>query len=528
MKKGTNLPNAGRMAGVTRRQFLQHSAALSVSASALGGLLLPCWASAQTDATPQRGGHLILAIDNASSSDRLDPAYYFEQYMYHVGRQLFNTLTELHDDGTLAPGLAESWETTDATQWVFTLRQGVTFHNGKTLTADDVVYSLNHHRADDSPSAVKGYMEQITELTARGQHQVVMTLSAPNMDLPYLLGEVNFAITPAGANFDDGIGTGPFVLESFEPGVRTLVKRNENYWKSDRAFVDSVETRAFNDATARVAALMSGSVHFVNRVTPSIVSRLESASSLTINRNVGSFQVTFPGLADRAPFNNKDVRLAMKYALDREQLLNLLVQGYGQVGNDSPLFPSNPYFTTDLPSHAFDPDKALHHWRQSGMDRPIRLSTADGATFEGAVSAAELYQQSAQRAGIPLEVNRVPADGYWSEVWRQHEFCASGWSSRPTADAYLSMVNLSNAPWNEARWANEQLDQLIIAARGEQDEAKRRQMYHDIQVLYQQEGSTVAPLYMDSISANRADVRGYIDVPGEVATRSVEKMWIAS
>ena len=156
MKKATNLPAEGHLAGVTRRQFLQRSAALSVSASALGGLLLPRWASAQTEVTPQRGGHLVLAIDNASTSDRLDPAYYFEQYMYHVGRQLFNTLTELHDDGSLAPGLAESWETNDATHWVFTLRQGVTFHNGKTLTAEDVVYSLNHHRAEDSPSAVKG------------------------------------------------------------------------------------------------------------------------------------------------------------------------------------------------------------------------------------------------------------------------------------------------------------------------------------------------------------------------------------
>lgn len=514
--------------GVTRRQFLQQTAALSVSASALGGLLLPGSVSADTALTPQRGGHLILAIDNASSSDRLDPAYYFEQYMYHIGRQLFNTLTELNDDGSLAPGLAESWDTTDATQWVFTLRQGVTFHNGKTLTADDVVYSLNHHRAEDSPSAVKGYMEQVSEITALSSNEVQITLTAPNMDLPFLLGEVNFAITPADADFDQGIGTGPFVLERFEPGVRTLVKRNENYWKSDRAFVDSVETRAFNDASARVAALISGSVHFVNRVTPSIVSRLESASSVRINRNVGNFQVTFPGLADRAPFDNQDVRQAMKFALDREQLLNLLVQGYGQVGNDSPLFPSNPYFTNDLPSHAFDPDKALYHWRKAGLGRAIRLSAADGATFEGAVSAAELYQQSAKRAGIPLEVNRVPADGYWSEVWRQHEFCASGWSSRPTADTYLSMVNISNAPWNEARWANEQLDQLIIAARGEQDEAQRRQMYHDIQLLYQQEGSTVAPLYMDSISANRANVHGYIDVPGEVATRSVEKMWLAS
>lgn len=525
MSDAFRTPRALSTEGHRRRTFLKNAALLS--AGAAGGLILPASVLAEISTTPRRGGHLILGIDSASSSDRIDPAFYFEQYMYHVGRQLFNTLTELDDDGSLKPGLAISWEAREqAAQWIFQLRDGVIFHNGKTLDAADVVYSLNHHRSEDSPSAVRGYMSQIRDITAVGHDQVEINLESPNVDFPFLLGEVNFAITPQGADFDQGIGTGPFVLELFEPGIRTLTRRNENYWKSDRAFVDTVETLAFNDGAARVAALMSGAVHFINRVSSGVVSRLEITPGLRIHRNPGSFQVTFPGLADQQPFSNLDVRLALKHALDREQLLQSLVNGYGVVANDSPIFPTNPYFTNDLPNHVYDPEKALYHWKKSGYEGEIVLSAADGATFDGAVSAAELYQGAAERAGIPMRVNRVPADGYWTEVWRRHTFCASGWSSRPTADSYLSMINLSDAPWNEAKWKNPQLDQLIIAARSELDEGRRRQIYHDLQLLYQQEGSTVVPLYIDSVSATRANVSGYVNVPGEVATRAAERIWL--
>lgn len=526
MIKRPYTPSGLSFEGQSRRTFFQHASA--ITAGALAGMVLPGSAlAAMTSQTPKRGGHLILGIDNASSSDRIDPAFYFEQYMYHIGRQLFNTLTELDDDGSLKAGLAVEWAVQEqGTQWVFILRDGVTFHNGKALEAADVVYSLNHHRSEDSQSAVRGYMSQVTNIEAVDKKQVVITLSSANVDFPFLLAEVNFAITPEGEDFDKGIGTGPFVLESFEPGVRTLTRRNNDYWKSDRAFVDSVETLAFNDSAARVAALLSGAVHYINRVPSGIVTRLESARGVTAHRNPGSFQVTFPGLADREPFSNPDVRLALKYALDREQLLKSLVNGYGEVANDTPIFPTNRYFTRDLPEHAYDPEKALFHWKKAGFNQDIVLSAADGASFDGAVSAAEIYRQSAINAGIPFRVNRVPADGYWSEVWRNHPFCASGWSSRPTADAYLSMVNLSDAPWNESRWQSPQLDQLIIAARSELNEDRRRQIYHDLQVLYNEEGSTVVPLYIDSVSGTSANVQGHFNVPGEVATRVVERLWL--
>ncbi len=509
----------------SRRRFLQRAgaAAAAVSGSALLGPL------AFAAETPQRGGHLVLGLDTASSSDRLDPAFYFEEFMYNVGRQIFNTLTDLNDDGSLRPGLAESWDSRQAASvWVFKLRRGVPFHNGKTLTPEDVIYSLNHHRGKDSQSAAKSYLDPVTDIAVTGPNEITITLNSPNVDFPYLLGDVHFGITPKDANFDKGIGTGAYVLDSFQPGVRVLTHRNAHYWDSNRAFVDSVETVAYNDSTARVAAIMSGSVHLIDRVEPRLATRLGAIATLRLHRARDTDNILFPMLTDQAPYSNNDVRTALKYAIDREQLRSSLLGGYGSVANDNPLFPSNRFYSSDIPKHSYDPDKARFYWKKAGVTAPIVLSAADGATFNGAVSAAELYQASATKAGIPFRVNRVPADGYWTQVWMKQPFCASSWANRPTADAYLSMICVSGAPWNESKWRNPTFDKLVAAARSETNEGRRKQIYHDIQVLYVEQGASVIPLYADSLRATRSNVHGYRDVPGEVGSRAAEKVWLAS
>ncbi|QCJ00903.1 ABC transporter substrate-binding protein [Agrobacterium larrymoorei] len=513
--------NNKNVGGIDRRTLLKAASAL-----AAGSLILPGFARAQQ---PQKGGHLILGIDNASSTDRLDPAFYFEAYAYNIGLQLFNTLTDLNDDGSLRAGLAESWEpAAGGSKWIFKLRKGVQFHNGKELTPEDVIYSLNHHRGEKSESAGKGYLLSVTDIVKSADHEVTFNLSGPNADFPYLLGDVHFGITPDGVNFDDGIGTGAFILEDFQPGVRTLAKRNPNYWDPERGHVDSVETVAYNDKSARVAALISNSVHFINNVEPRVAQRLTANQALALHREDDSSIVLFAGRADRAPFDNLDVRLALKYAIDREQIVTSILSGAGTVSNDNPIFPSNRYFASDVPTRAHDPDKAAFHWKKSGYDGNIVLSASDGASFSGALDAAQLYQQSATAAGIPFEVNRVPADGYWSDVWLKHPFVASGWGARPTADAMLSLIYLSEAPWNESGWRNKKFDELVLAARGELDETKRKQLYHDAQVLIIEENSSVIPAYSAQISASSSKLKGYKAIPGQNGPRTAEKVWLES
>ncbi|MCV9879663.1 ABC transporter substrate-binding protein [Brenneria izbisi] len=510
---------------MNRRHFIKGACAISVAAATAGWPL-----GVQADETPKKGGHLIVGVDNASSTDRLDPAFWFETYMYFVGSQLFNNLVELDENGELIPSLAESWSSAEGGRvWVLKIRSGVQFHDGRSLTAKDVVYSLNHHRGEQSSSSVKGYLDPVTLLEATGTHEVTIRLNEPNVEFIALLSDVHFAITPEDESFDKGIGTGAFILDSFQPGVRTLVKRNPNHWNSARGHVDSVETLAMNDSTARVAALVSGSAHIINRVNPRIVGRIEKMPNLQLLRSRDSQIFTFPGLGNVAPFNSLDGRLALKYAIDRQQIIDTVLGGYASVGNDNPIFPSNRYFAKDIPQRPYDPEKAKYHWQKAGFSGPLVLSVAD-AGFPGAVDAGQLYQASAQRAGIPLTVERVPDDAFWDNVWMKKTFVSSNWSMRPTADALLSLVFTSKAPWNESFWHEPAFDQLVQSARGEANEDKRRQIYHDIQLMLVEKGSEIIPLYADALDACSNRVKGLKAIPGFPLSgnRAAEKVWLAS
>ena len=513
---------------ISRRRFIEGVSAMGIGAALGTSLPFSSAQASQGEGEPKKGGHLIVGIDNASSSDRLDPAFWFETYMYFVGSQLFNNLLEIDENGALIPSLARAWESPDrGKSWVIDLREDVLFHDGRKLTARDVVYSLNYHRTPDSSSPVKVYLDPVTAIEATGSHQVTISLAAPDVDFISLLASVHFVVTAENEDFAKGIGTGAFILEDFQPGVRTLVRRNPDHWNPARGHVDSVETLAMNDATARVAALVSGSVQLINRVEKRVVGRLESMPNIRLLRTRDSQIFTLPGLSNQAPFDNLDARLALKYAIDRQQIIDNVLGGYASLGNDNPVFPSNAYFAADLPQRPYDPDRARFHWQKAGFSGPLRLSAAD-AGFPGSVDAAQLYQQSARRAGIELQVERVPDDGYWENIWRKHVFVTSNWSNRPSADGLLSMVFTSGAAWNESFWQVPSFDALVSAARGEADEQRRRQLYHDIQEVLVNQSSTIIPLYADSLDASSARVKGITATPGFPLSgnRAAEKAWL--
>jgi peptide/nickel transport system substrate-binding protein len=501
---------------------------LAAAGGALFAGALPLGSFAAAEGTPKKGGHLLLGVDNASTTDRIDPAAYFEIYGYTIGAQLFNTLIELSEGNQLRPSLAQSWEPRKgATEWVFKLRKGVQFHNGKSLSVADVIYSLNHHRGPHSKSAAKIYLDSVVSLKETAPHELTIVLKEGNADLPYLLTDVHFGIGPAGGNFDKGIGTGAYILESFQPGVRTLTRRNPNYWDATRGHVDSVETIAYNDSTARIAALLSGKVHVANRVEPRLLGRVTANPQVKVHRSQDFEIYTFPGLSNAAPFNNLDARLALKYAIDRQQILTSVLAGIGSVANDQPIVPSNRYYAADIPARHYDPEKAAFHWKKAGYTGKLTLSASD-AGFPGAVDAAQLYQVTAQKAGIPLDLDRVPADGYWENVWLKKPFVASNWSTRPTADAILSLVFLSGADWNESAWKNPSFDALVKSARAELNETKRKQTYHDIQLILAEQGSEIIPVRADGLDGVRSNVRGFTVVPGLALSglRVAEKVWL--
>ncbi|MCZ4282591.1 ABC transporter substrate-binding protein [Kiloniella laminariae] len=509
---------------MTRRDFMAKSSALGLSIAAATTLL-----SSSANATPIKGGHLKVGMAGGQTTDSLDPAtitQYMPQVMTFASR---NCLVEVNVKGEATPELAEGWEAKPGAQeWVFNLRKGVEFHNGKTMDADDVVWSIQHHLGEKSESGAKGILGGVAEIKADGKDKVIVSLTSGNADLPFLLSDYHLQIMPVGEDPASGIGTGGYQIESFEPGVRFLAKKNPNYFKSDRAHVDSVEILAIEDVAARTSALQTGEVHLINRVDPKTLSLLKRAKNVQILSTSGAQHYTMPMMGDRAPFDNNDLRLAMKYAIDREQLLNTVLRGYGRVGNDHPIAATDQYFAADLEQRTYDPDKAAFHFKKAGFEgQTIPLHTSDAA-FAGAVDTAVLFKESASKAGITIDLVREPNDGYWSNVWMQKNFCFSYWGGRITPDLMFSTAFSSDAAWNEGFWKNEKFDKLLVEARAELDQTKRRALYTEMQTMVSNEGSVIIPMFADYLDAATKNIKGFEHVAtyGMSGFRAPEQVWI--
>ncbi len=515
---------------INRRQFLARAAALGLTAAVSPALL----AREAKAAAPKKGGHFTFALTGGSTTDTLDPATHTSSWNINAEFQLRNCLVEIdHNFGTM-PELAESWESSpDAKKWIFNLRKGVEFHDGKTLEAEDVIYSLRHHMGPDSKSAAKPFLDPITSIKADGKHQVVIELNSGNADFPFLMGDYHLAIFKAGTKgkeFEKGIGTGPFILEAWEPGVNLITRRNPNYWKEGRGHFDTVETLSINDVNARTNALKTGQIHHMDRVERKTVHLMKRVKGVEIQATTATFHYTMPMMTTTKPYGDKNVRLALKYAADRKEMVKKILNGYGEAGNDHPIASVNRYHSKNLKQREYDPEKAKFYMKKAGMlDHTFNLHTAEAA-FQGADDCAILYQEHAKKAGIKIKVVREPSDGYWSNVWTVKEFCMCYWSGRPTEDLMFSVAYAADAPWNDTKWKHKQFNELLIAARAETDTKKRAQMYADMQEICKDEGATLVPMFAQILEAasdkiGHGPISGHMEADGH---RNAERWWFKS
>ena len=489
-----------RTGAINRREFLGRSAALG----AVAGFSPLLSAKSVLAATPVRGGEMILGSRHGATSDSLDPGLLTNGLQWTLGFARGATLTEIGADGSAQPSLASEWEASaDARTWTIRLRDGVEFHSGKTLTPADVIASLDHHRSADSKSFVKPFAEQIAEMKADGNN-VVIVLKGSNADFPSYLGIPGFLILPSEEGRIDPVthdGLGGYVLESYEPGVRATLNRFPNFWRDDRAFVDRVELLTIADAAARNNAVMTGAVHAIDHADPKTVDLLARADGIVIDEVAGPLHYTFPMLTKTPPFDDVNVRRAMKHAIDREEMLAKILRGHGTIGNDHPIGPSYPYHAGDLEQIAYDPDKARHYLKKAGLDGlNVELSAADAA-FEGAVDAAQLFQASAAKAGVTIDLRREPDDGYWSDVWIKKPFVACYWGGYTTESQMFSTGYAPGAAWNDTQWDDEHFDKLRLEAQAELDPAKRRVLYSEMQRILRDDGGAIVPFFANFVMA---------------------------
>lgn len=526
--KTKKLLQASGAEGLTRREFIKKTSLLGVGVAMSPSL----FASPAFSSSPKKGGRFIIGLNDFAITDTLDPTLNYTRMQVHLNYQIRNTLIESGPGGKLYPELAESWEATpDAKTWTFLLRKGIEFHNGKPLTADDVVYSYQIHSRPESKSSAKALISSIKEIKAEDKHTVVFELNDGNVDFPFVTTLYSMIIIPAGTtDFGNGIGTGPYILKKFEPGVNSLVTKNPNYFREDKGHFDEVEIKAISDVTARTTALVTGEIHAMSNADLKTINLLEKNKNLKVLRTHGKMHYLFPMRTDTAPFNNQDVRMALKYAIDREQIVKTILHGNGTVGNDHPLNQAYDSYVPGLPQIQYDPDKAKFHLKKAGFENHKFTIHAADTTFTGAVDSALIYQENAKKAGINIEVVREPSDGFWNNVWMKKPWFSSRWSGRPTANLMLSEGYASDASWNETYFKNEKFDKLLKMSRIEFDKAKRSEMYYDMQLIVKEEGGALIPAFADFVDVVSKKVEfGELSSEWELdGSRCAERWWFNS
>ncbi|MFM0520949.1 MULTISPECIES: ABC transporter substrate-binding protein [Caballeronia] len=504
----------------------------TLAAAGAATLILPgasTLAFAATEPAPQRGGRIRVALANQSLMDSLDPAKgthtgdYSRAYMFYSG------LTELDADFKTQNALAEKLESDDFVKWTVTLRPNVHFHDGKPFTSDDVVFSLMRHKDPATASKAKSIVDGISTVKAAGPLKVEITLSEPNVDLPALLAIPHLVIVAANTtDFSKGNGTGPFTCKEFTPAQRCIGARNPNFWKPGLPYLDEVEIIGIGDDAARTNALLAGDVQLISPLPARDVDRVKQTGKVTVLESPSQLYSDLALRQDMLPTKSSDFNEGIKYLHDRQRIVNVMLRGHGTLANDHPVPEWHPYFMKGLPQRTFDPDKAQFHFKKAGTPG-ARAEIIAPPSVETALDSAMMVQQAAKQAGVDINVRRVPADGYWTTYWMKYPMTYGSILPRPTLDLLYTQFFRSNANWNESGWKNEQFDQLLVQARRERDEAKRKQMYGDMQGIIYEKNSLVIPAFINFIDAQSSNLRGLKGTPsGRVmGYRFAEFAWLA-
>ncbi len=509
--------------GASRRELLKLMLASGVALTA--GAAVFGRASNAVAATPVSGGHFKAAGLSSSNADTLDPAKASNGTDYVRCCSLYNRLTFLDATGVPQMELAEKLDSKDAKTWTVTLRKGVTYHNGKALTSADVVFALKRHLDPSVGSKVAKIAAQFSEIKAVDPTTVEIVLNAANADLPFILALQHFMIVQDGTtDFTKGIGTGAFTLETFEPGVRSIMKKNKNYWKPGLPHIDSFEFFAIGDDNARVNALLAGDIQLAAAINPRSAKQVEAESGFELSKSTNG---NYTNLNIRLDMNKADFVTGMKYLINREQIVSSALRGFGVIGNDQPISPANVYHNADLKPKAFDPDKAKHYFEKAGvLGQSIPVITSDAAG--NAVDMAMIVQAAGADIGLKLDVQRVPSDGYWSKYWLKAPIHFGNIDPRPTPDIYFSLLYSSDAPWNESQYKSPKFDKMLLEARGLLDQTKRHEIYNEMQTMISEEAGTIIPAYITNADAISSKVKGLLTNPvaGMMGYSMAEYIWL--
>ena len=418
-----------------------------------------------------------------------------------------NRLVRKDLKGVTSSELATDWSANaDATEWTFNLRKGVKFHDGSDFDAEDVKYSLMRVKDPDIGSPAKKSMSTVTDVEVVDSHTVKMKLNTSSADFPLLLTDYRLRMIPSGSGDTigkTGIGTGPFIVETFDPEGTTVLKANPNYWEGAPG-LSEVHVIAIPDGEARVQALLTGQID-MNRYVPFSQKKIFDGNS--------KFSVSviptgnWRGMVmrtDTAPFDNPKVRKAVRMAVDRQELVDLVMGGAAIVACDTPVAPSDQYrMDMDCPQNI---SKAKNLLKEAGYPNGIEMVIHVSTKEPTWPTIGEVLQQQLAKANIKAEVKMTPSKSYWKETWMKKAVAMTRWNERP-ADSALHEIYHSGAKWNESFFKNPAFDENLAKARGELDFNKRKVAYQNAQKTLWEESGTMIPYHVSKLVVTSSKVK---------------------
>jgi peptide/nickel transport system substrate-binding protein len=509
MKEVKTFQQMHRDGQLNRRDFLKVMGALGFSAVAANDLLI---ASKALAATPVKGGTVIFANNLHGPDDQMDPIVFTSGIDYTRGVCTYNGLIQILDDMTLHGELAEEWTpNSNATEFTFKLRKGVRFHDGSKFSADDVVWSMSRHLGKDSPSVAKSFFANVTEWKKVDQYTVKAILSSPDSDLPIKLGEKQCKVVQKDTvDFTKGNGTGPFRLVTFQPGVKSIHKRNDDYWREGANF-EGIECTAITDPIARINALLAGSVDLVNNLDARGIKLIDQSPGAHVNSTPSGQYGGICCLKNTAPGSSDDFVKGLQYIQNRERVVRSILKGHGMVGNDHPISPAyGADHCHELPQRQYDPDKAKFYLKKSGYTS-AELFVAP--VVGGIEDACLMMQNNLRKIGFDLKIKKVPNDGYWGAVWMKEPLNVVTWNMRPTANAMMGIQFAPGGAWNDTFWNNERFGVLLKESLAETDQKKRHDMHCEMQTLVHNGSGMVIPYHTNILDGVSDKIHGIKNVP---------------
>ncbi|QFQ95485.1 ABC transporter substrate-binding protein [Streptomyces phaeolivaceus] len=502
--------------GLRRRGFLAATGAASLGALALTG----CGGSGGTDSaadggdgTPKRGGRLRAAFAGGGASETLDP--HLASLFADVARAkaLYDKLADYGADLSAQPRLAAKWESNKALdRWQVTLREA-TFHDGRPVTAKDVLYSYRRIADPEKAFRAKASLEPIDLDASRatGERGIEFVLKRPTAEFPNVLAAFGAYIVPENAGKDDAadfdtkpIGSGPFRFVSFSPGRSAVFRRFDAYWEG-AARLDELEIVVAGEESARVNALLGGQVEYAHELNPTTARAHEGKGQIEIVRLRNSAMQAFCMKTDRAPFDDKRVREAFFLIADRQELVDGALSGAGVIGND--LFGKGyEYYAADLPQREQDLDRARALLKQAGAEK-LKVTLDTSAVAAGFTEAASIFKDQAAKAGVTIDVRMGSKDSYWSDILDSGTLSCYRSGAMPI-EAHLSQRLLTDSTTNATQWRHKDFDALYRQAQSTRDKTERAAVYGRMQRRLYAEGGFLIWGFADWIIGTAKTVKG--------------------